>query len=162
SLAKSRRARAFAGGARGAPRHPDHRRRFFLPDTDRAKHRSSRSARGAGRGDGARRRASLRAAAATADAPRNQGSASAPRRPRRGVARPAAMAALNDKIQSALDEARILVLGTQMLIGFEYRIVLEPAFERLPEISRWLALASLLLILLTFGLLLAPGSFHRI
>src|SRR5262249_53381018 len=100
--------------------------------------------------------------AATADAPRNQGSASARRCPRRGVARPAAMAALNDKIQSALDEARILVLGTQMLIGFQYRLVLEPAFQRFPELSRWLALASLLLILLTFGLLLAPGSFHRI
>jgi hypothetical protein len=33
------------------------------------------------------------------------------------------------KIRHALNEARILILGTQVLIGFQYRAVLEPGFE---------------------------------
>jgi uncharacterized protein DUF6328 len=72
------------------------------------------------------------------------------------------MAELRTKIQNALDEARILTIGTQMFIGFEYRLTMERSFDRLPDASRWLALGSIVLILLTFGLLLMPAAFHRL
>jgi hypothetical protein len=32
------------------------------------------------------------------------------------------------KIRHALNEAHILILGTQVLIGFQYRAVLKPGF----------------------------------
>ena len=45
------------------------------------------------------------------------------------------MAKLKDKIKTALDEGRMLVLGAQILVGFQYRAVFEPVFEKLPESS---------------------------
>lgn len=72
------------------------------------------------------------------------------------------MAELKTKIQNALDEARILVIGMQILIGFEYRIALEPSFERLSAAGRAASLFALGLTLAAFGFLLTPGSFHRL
>jgi hypothetical protein len=43
--------------------------------------------------------------------------------------------AVKAKIRHTLNEARILILGTQVLIGFQYTVVLEPGFEHLP--TRW-------------------------
>lgn len=40
------------------------------------------------------------------------------------------MAKLKNKVQNALDEARILILGTQVLIGFGLRVVFEEGFPR--------------------------------
>jgi Family of unknown function (DUF6328) len=72
------------------------------------------------------------------------------------------MAELKNKIQNALDEARMLVIGMQILIGFEYRIALEPGFDELSPAARALALMGLALLLVAFGLVLMPGSFHRL
>jgi hypothetical protein len=73
-----------------------------------------------------------------------------------------AMAKLKDKIQNALDEGRMLVLGSQVLLGFQYRSVFEPGFEKLPLSSQYLKVTALGLMLITLGLLLAPGAYHRI
>jgi hypothetical protein len=73
-----------------------------------------------------------------------------------------AMAKLSDKIKTALDETRMLMLGSQILLGFQYRSVFEPGFERLPASSQYLKLLGLTLILIVSGLLMAPGSYHRI
>ena len=72
------------------------------------------------------------------------------------------MAKLKDKIQNALDEGRMLVLGSQVLLGFQYRSAFEPGFEKLPVSSQYLKLFALGLMLIALGLLLAPGAFHRI
>jgi hypothetical protein len=72
-----------------------------------------------------------------------------------------AVAALTNKVQTALDEARMLMLGTQVLIGFNFRGVLEPGFDKLPTSGQYLKLVSLGLLLLTLGLLLWPGAFHQ-
>lgn len=72
------------------------------------------------------------------------------------------MAELKDKIQNALDEGRMLVLGSQVLLGFEYRSVFEPGFEKLPLSSQYLKVSALCLMLIALGLLLAPGAYHRI
>jgi hypothetical protein len=69
---------------------------------------------------------------------------------------------LGGKVKNALDEARMLVLGAQVLLGFQYRAFMEPGFERLPPYDRSLKLAGLLLLLATLGFLLAPASRHRL
>lgn len=72
------------------------------------------------------------------------------------------MAELKNKVQNALDEARILVLGTQVLIGFGFRVVFEESFPNLPVATQHLLLVNLGLLLLTFALLVTPGAWHRI
>jgi hypothetical protein len=70
--------------------------------------------------------------------------------------------ALRTKVKNALDEARILVLGLQVLLGFEYRAFFEPAFDRLPRFDQDLKLVGLALLLAVFGLVLLPASRHRL
>jgi Family of unknown function (DUF6328) len=72
------------------------------------------------------------------------------------------MARLRDRVQNALDEARLLILGAQVLLGFEYRSVFEKGFEQLPAHSRYLKLLGLSALLITLALLIWPGSYHRI
>jgi hypothetical protein len=72
------------------------------------------------------------------------------------------VAKLKDKIQNALDEGRMLVLGSQVLLGFQYRSAFEPGFEKLLFSSQYLKLGALCLMLITIGLLLTPGAHHRI
>ena len=72
------------------------------------------------------------------------------------------MAQLKDKVQNALDEARILILGAHILLGFQLRSFLEKGFETLPLVSKALKLGALGLILLTVALLIAPTAYHRI
>lgn len=72
------------------------------------------------------------------------------------------MAKLKDKVQDALDENRMMVLGVQVLIGFDYRAVFEKGFEWLPRAAQLWKLGSLSVLLVTFALLIAPGADHRI
>ncbi len=72
------------------------------------------------------------------------------------------MAQLKNKVQNALDESRILILGIQVLIGFQLRAVFETKFDQLPFISQQLGVATLGLLLLGLGLLLWPATYHRI
>lgn len=69
---------------------------------------------------------------------------------------------LRDKVENALNETRMLILGAQVLIGFQYQGVFQPGFERLPPSSQVLRLAALGLMLITVGFLLTPGAYHRI
>src|SRR4051812_40066105 len=71
-------------------------------------------------------------------------------------------AKLKDKIQNVLDEARILILGSQVLLGFQMRTVFEPRFEKLPYNLHLLVVGGLTAILIAIGLLITPGAFHRI
>ena len=72
------------------------------------------------------------------------------------------MTGLKDKIKLALDESRMLVLGAQILLGFHFRAVFEPAFDRLPRSSQLLKMAALVVLLGAIALIMAPGSYHRI
>lgn len=72
------------------------------------------------------------------------------------------MAALKDKIKLALDESRMLILGAQILLGFDLRAPFEPAFDRLPRSSQLLKMATLVVLLCAIALIMAPGSYHRI
>jgi hypothetical protein len=72
------------------------------------------------------------------------------------------MAALHTKVKHALNEGRILILGTQVLVGFQYRATLEPGFDHLPTVSQQLKIAGLGALLVTLGLLLMPPAYHHI
>jgi hypothetical protein len=72
------------------------------------------------------------------------------------------MAKLKDKVQTMLDEARMLVLGAQVLLGFNLRATFEKGFEKLPEHAQYLKLGSLALMLVAIALLIAPSAFHQI
>jgi hypothetical protein len=70
--------------------------------------------------------------------------------------------ALKDKLENALNESRILMLGVQVLIGFDYRAVFEDRFANLPLALQELRLASLGLMLLSLTLLISPVPYHWI
>jgi hypothetical protein len=72
------------------------------------------------------------------------------------------MTELKDKIKIALDESRMLVLGTQILLGFQFRSAFEPAFDQLPRSSQYLKMTGLMILLVAITLIMAPGSYHRI
>ncbi len=67
-----------------------------------------------------------------------------------------------NKIKLGLDETRMLVLGAQVLVGFQFRGVFADGFERLPELSRRLDAVALLLMMVTLGLLILPGLHQRV
>ncbi|WP_242344427.1 DUF6328 family protein [Anaeromyxobacter terrae] len=72
------------------------------------------------------------------------------------------MAELSSKVQNALDEARILVLGIQVLVGFDFRAFFEPGFEALPGWARALKLATLVTLLAALALVVLPSPWHRL
>ncbi len=72
------------------------------------------------------------------------------------------MAELKDNVQNALDEARTLILGSQILLGFQYEAVFHPGFTKLPALSRYLDLVAIILMVIAMILMMAPASFHRI
>lgn len=67
-----------------------------------------------------------------------------------------------DKIKTALDETRMLILGAQILLGFGFRSVFQDAFDDLPLYSRVLDGVALMLIVVTVALLITPEPYHRI
>ena len=69
---------------------------------------------------------------------------------------------ISKKVKIGLDETRILVLGTQVLIGFHFRSVFQSAFDALPTWSRYLDGMALLLMVCALGLLIFPGPYHRL
>ena len=72
------------------------------------------------------------------------------------------MAELKEKVKTGLDEARILVLGAQVLAGFQLRAVFETGFEKLPRVSQYTLLGSLALLLIALALIMSPGAYHRL
>jgi hypothetical protein len=72
------------------------------------------------------------------------------------------MPELPTKVKNSLDEVRILVLGSQVLLGFQFRAFFEQGYERLPAADRACEIGGLATLLLTLGLLFLPAARHRI
>lgn len=72
------------------------------------------------------------------------------------------MAELKDRIKTVLDESRMLILGSQVLLGFQFKSVLEKGFEKLPQHSQYIKLGALGLMLIAVALLISPGAYHHI
>ncbi|MFL5320977.1 MAG: DUF6328 family protein [Myxococcaceae bacterium] len=72
------------------------------------------------------------------------------------------MAKLKDRLKTSLDEARILVLGSQVVFGFEVRAAFEENFAKLPKSLQYLHLGATGLMLVAIALLIFPGAYHRL
>jgi len=72
------------------------------------------------------------------------------------------VAQLTDKIENVLNETRILVLGIQILIGFEFRSFFEPGYKKMVPYTRQIQLAALALMLVGLVVLMIPAAYHRI
>jgi Family of unknown function (DUF6328) len=70
--------------------------------------------------------------------------------------------ALTDKLKIALDETRLLVLGSQILFGFQLNAMFQDGFEELSTLARGLNVCGFFLMAGTVGLLTAPSMQHRI
>lgn len=71
------------------------------------------------------------------------------------------MPSIEARLKDLLDETRLTMLGTQLLVGVQYRAAFTPGFGRLTATLKWLDGAALLLILCSTGLLLATPTFHQ-
>jgi hypothetical protein len=69
---------------------------------------------------------------------------------------------LADKIEKALNEGRLLMLGVQILLGAQYAAVFQDKFDDLSPIAKALVVGGLAPLLLAVALLLLPPAYHRI
>src|ERR1051325_2608350 len=72
------------------------------------------------------------------------------------------MPRLKDKIENALNETRILILGGQVLIGSGFRSAFNAGFDKLPTSLQQIRMASLTAMVAGLGFLLIPAAYHRI
>jgi hypothetical protein len=70
--------------------------------------------------------------------------------------------AVEDRLKTALDESRLLILGVQVLFGFQFEAAFQDLFADVPAGSRYVHCAGLMLLLASMGLLIAPSLFHQI
>lgn len=69
---------------------------------------------------------------------------------------------LGRKAKTALDETRLLILGAQVLFGFQLNGVFQEAFEELSRTTKLANCAGQILMALSIGFLIAPSMQHRI
>jgi hypothetical protein len=69
---------------------------------------------------------------------------------------------LSQKVKTALDENRLLILGAQLLFGFQFNGAFQELFSTLSPATRIIDGVALFLMMLTIGLLIAPSMQHRI
>jgi len=67
-----------------------------------------------------------------------------------------------EQTKTALDESRTLMLGAQILLGFQFQTPFQNAFETLTAYEKAASMAALCLMVLVVGLLIAPSARHRI
>jgi hypothetical protein len=68
---------------------------------------------------------------------------------------------LDRKVKTALDETRLLVLGIQILLGFQFQAFFQNGFPQLSSTSKAICAAGLALQMLSLGLLIIPSMEHR-
>src|SRR4051794_9817369 len=66
------------------------------------------------------------------------------------------------KLKTALDESRLLILGAQVLFGFQFQSAFQDRFEEFSPLSRACLACSLILLLVSVVLLIAPSLHHQI
>jgi hypothetical protein len=72
------------------------------------------------------------------------------------------VAKLSERIETVLNETRMLLLGVQVLVGFSYRICFEQGFEQIPATARLAEVAGLGIMTVGLGWLIWPAPFHQI
>ena len=66
------------------------------------------------------------------------------------------------KLKTALDETRMLMMGSQILFGFQLEAVFHENFAALDEARKALTALATLLMAVTLGVLIAPSCRHRL
>jgi hypothetical protein len=66
------------------------------------------------------------------------------------------------KIKTALDELRMLMMGAQILLGFQFQAPFQVGFAHLPAALQSLGIAAIVLMIVIVGLLIMPNAYHRI
>jgi hypothetical protein len=66
------------------------------------------------------------------------------------------------KIEQMLTESRVILPGAQAMLGFQFIVMLTPAFEKLDDLPKLVHIGALILGLLTVILLMAPAAIHRL
>jgi hypothetical protein len=69
---------------------------------------------------------------------------------------------LDKKLKTALDETRLLILGAQVLLGFQFQCFFQDGFSELSPLSQGLCLAGLACVILAAALLIVPSMQHRL
>ena len=69
---------------------------------------------------------------------------------------------LTDRIKQVLMESRMVLPGTQALLGFQIVIFLVKEFDRLPREIQWTHFGSLVAVTISAILLITPAAYHRI
>jgi hypothetical protein len=69
---------------------------------------------------------------------------------------------IESRLKTALDESRLLILGAQVLFGFQFEAVFQERFSDISEGGRMIHNAGLVLMLISISLLIAPSLFHQI
>lgn len=72
------------------------------------------------------------------------------------------MPQLPKQLKLALDEARILALGDQVLVALAFRTAFEQRFDHLRHADQVIALAVMVLLLLALALTMTPAARHQI
>lgn len=72
------------------------------------------------------------------------------------------MPGISEKIKLSLDECRMLVLGTQVLISLQFDLAFQTAFSSAPPLSQYMVAVGLAFLLAAFILLLWGPAYHRI
>src|SRR5882757_2783752 len=69
---------------------------------------------------------------------------------------------LDRKVKTALDETRLLILGIQVLLGFQFQAFFQNGFAQLSSPSQSICAAGLALQTLSLGFLIVPSMEHRL
>src|SRR5690348_11208006 len=69
---------------------------------------------------------------------------------------------LKDKMSHVLEELRVVLPGTQALIGFQFVVLFSDRFKDLDHWVQYVHFASLLVVTFSAVLLMTPASYHRI
>jgi hypothetical protein len=69
---------------------------------------------------------------------------------------------LDRKVKTALNETRLLILGVQVLLGFQFQSFFQDGFAELSGLSKSGCVAGLGFLVVSIGLLIVPSMEHRI
>lgn len=72
------------------------------------------------------------------------------------------MPKLSDAVENVLNEARILLLGGQVLLGFSFRISFEQRFDQIARTAQMAEIIGLGIMTAALGWLVWPAAFHQI
>src|SRR5579871_2233594 len=72
------------------------------------------------------------------------------------------MATISQKVKLDLDECRMMVLGTQVLISLQFNVVFQSNFDSAPAASQHLVAVGLALLLIAFAVFEWGPAYHRI